>query len=148
MTVMPLAAQVMAVFEPMFVGVGVIVVVRLARRMIMSMMLMTMMMVMTLRQQKGAQEIDDQAQDRNQDGLVERHGCGRDKPLGGFNCNGEGDDAQHQSRRKTGKVANLARAEGEARVARVTAGKGVSEGGHGEGAGMGRHMNTVRQQRH
>ena len=73
---------------------------------------------------------------------------GLQKPQDRLHRDGERHDAQEKCRGEARKVAHLAGAEGEARVAGVALGEGVGRGRDAQGARMGGHVEAVREERH
>ena len=108
----------------------------------------SMIMAMVVAQQKRADDVDDEADDRHQRRFTERdlHRLQEAHPR--FDRDEQRHDAQQQRRRKARQVADLARAEGEARIARMPPGIAIGSRRYSERARMGRHVKTIGQQRH
>lgn len=107
-----------------------------------------MSVMMATAEQDRADDIHDESQHRHDRGLVERDRARVQQPLDRFKGYPDRDDAKDQRRGEAGEIADLARPEAVAPVARMAPGKGVGRRRHGQRSGMGRHVETVREQRH
>jgi hypothetical protein len=98
-------------------------------------------------EQEHAGDIDDQSEHGDRDRLVEadRHRCkqARDRLV----TDEDRDHRQHDGAGEAGEVAELAGAEGEARVVGMAPRIAVGERREQERAGMGRHVQAVGDQR-
>ena len=75
-----------------------------------------MMMIVLVAQQIGAEQIDAEADDRDRDRLIEGDGHRRDQTLDALVADQERDHGERDGAGEGGEVAELAGAEGEARV--------------------------------
>jgi hypothetical protein len=106
-----------------------------------------MVMVSTAAQQQHAGDIDQQPEHGDRDRLVEADRNRRDETRDRFVPDEQRDHGEHDRAGIAGEVAELAGAEGETRVVRVPAGVAIGERGEQERAGMGGHVQPVRDQR-
>ena len=106
-------------------------------------MVVVVIMIMAGAQHPGAEQIDQKPHrgDGGRLGIVDGHGL--EQPRRRFVADHQGDQGQHDGAGKAREIAQLAGAEGEARVAGVAAREAVGEGGDGERPGMGRHVPAV-----
>ena len=113
-------------------------------------MVMTMIVIMIVAgaQHPGAEQIDQQSHrgDGGRLGVVDGHGL--DEPRRRLIADHQRDQGQHDGAGEAREVAQLAGAEGKARVAGVAAREAVGEGSDRQRPGMGRHVPAVGQKRH
>ena len=98
-------------------------------------------------QQPCARDIDGEAEDgdRNRLGEMDRHG--REQAAHRLVADQKRDHRQYDGAGEPGEVAELAGAEGEARVVRVAAGESVGERRQQQRAGVRAHVQAVGDQR-
>src|SRR5262245_65960611 len=97
--------------------------------MIVSVSVAVPMVMVIIAQQKGAHQVDDETQECNRNGLVESDLDRIEKALDRFVGDQERHHGEHDCARKGGEVAELAGAERETLVMRVTAGVGLGQCG-------------------
>ena len=107
-----------------------------------------MMMFMAVEQEPGAGEIDAETERRKHDGLAEIDRHRRDEPRQRLVADQQRDQRQDHRAGECRELADLAGAEGKARIARVASCETVGECGDAEGAGVGRHVPAVGDDRH
>ncbi len=106
------------------------------------------MIVMTAAaQQPGAGNVDGKAKAGDGDSLGEMDGHGRIEARDGFIADQHGDHGQDDGAGEAGEIAELAGAEGEARVGGMPARIGVGKCGKQQRAGMRAHMQPVGDER-
>ena len=106
------------------------------------------MMRMVVLQQPGTDQIDAQPHDSHGDRLVEVDMDGLGEPYQAFPADQQGNQGQNDRAGKASQIAELARTEGKARIARMPARKAISQHRDQHCAGMGGHMPAVGHQRH
>ena len=104
--------------------------------------------MMVILQQPGTGEVDDQAENRHGDRLVEVDIPGFEHPVYGLEEHHKGDNAQGDGTGETAQHAHLPRSEGEAGVVAVLTSIAVGEKGDHKGGDMGAHMPAISQQGH
>ena len=93
-------------------------------------------------------QVHDKADDCDGDGLAEVDGDRAGQAQQALPPDQQGNQGEDDGAREAGEIAELARAEGEARIAGVTAGVEVRQGADQHGGGMGGHVPAVGHQRH
>ena len=100
--------------------------------------------VMAAAQQPNAGDVHHQAQAGNRDRLAEADRHGGKQPRHSLEADQQRDRGQHDGAGEAGKVAQFAGAEAEPAVMGVFAGEAIGERRQQQGAGMGAHMQPVR----
>jgi hypothetical protein len=108
---------------------------------------MAVVMVLAATQQPGARDVDHQPHDRDRDGLVEADGDGMKQPCDRLIPDQECNHRQNDGAAEPGEVAELAGAEGKARVLGVVPGIAVGQRRQQQRARMRRHVQAVGDQR-
>ena len=111
-------------------------------------MIMAMVMTMVMTQQQRADQVDGQADHRDQRCFPELHQHRLEEAQDGFDQDEQRGHAEQQGGREARQVAHLARAEGEAGIAGMALGIAVGRRRHRQRAGMGRHVEPIGQQGH
>ena len=122
----------MRVIVRMLMFVGVVIVVRMR----------------VLLKQEHADEVDDEAHDSHEDGLVELDGGGVEKPLDGDGGHGKSRDAEKDGAGEATQDLDFPRAENEAMVRAMPVGQHKSQPGNAERHRMGAHVTAVSEERH
>src|SRR5262245_41815875 len=117
-------------------------------RVVMAVVAMMVVVVMLLAQQKGADDVDNEAEHGDRDRLAIGDGHGVDQPLKTLEGDLDRDNGEDDGAGKGGEIAELSGAEGEMAVARLAAGKEIGERGNAERRRMGCHVPAVGEQRH
>lgn len=107
-----------------------------------------MIVMMIAREKKSADDVDSETGDSDRDRLIEGDRHRMQNPHYAFIADQQCDEEKNDRRSEGGKIAEFACAEGEALVAFMAARETIGQGGDEKGAGMGRHMQTVGNQRH
>ncbi len=108
---------------------------------------MSMLVMMAAAEQPRASDVDREAERRDRNRLAEMDRHGRQETRHRLVAYQQRDHRENDGARESGEVAELARAECEARVVRVAARERVGERGQQERAGMGAHVQSVGDQR-
>ena len=106
-----------------------------------------MMVVAAAAQQPGAHRVDDEAEDGDRDRLGERDRPRRDQAADQLVGDQRRDHRQHDRAGEAGEIAELARAESEARIVGAAARQRVGERGEQQRAGVGAHVEAVGDER-
>ena len=104
-----------------------------------------MIVIVAIAQQPRADEVDTKAQRRDRYRLAIRNRNRMNQPGYAFIENLNRDQAQDNRAGKGGKVAELAGAEGETRIARVLARKQIGSGGDPQRGRVGCHVPAIGQ---
>ena len=108
-------------------------------------MVMTVMIVF---QDQGADQVDGQANHRDQKRIAILNCRWRDQTHHGFACHRQRRQAQDDGAGESGQIAELSRTERKARVGGMAARQPVCARGQAQRAHMGRHVHAIGQQRH
>ena len=106
------------------------------------------MMAVVVAQKPCADEIDDKADNSNCDGLAEIDRHRIEQSQYALPAHDQRDQRQHDRAGKAREIAELAGAEGEACIVRMSARVEIGERRDQHGADMGRHMPAIGEQRH
>ena len=98
-------------------------------------------------EQERADDIDDQSQHGDRDRLVEADRYRRDEARDRFVTDQHRNHQKYDGAGEAGEVAELAGAEGEARILGVAPRIAIGQRGEQERAGMGRHVQAVGDER-
>jgi len=132
---------VIVVIMPVMIFVVIVVVM-----LVMSVMMMLVPM-MPAAQQPHAGHVHCQAQARDRDRLAERDRHGRQQPLHRFIADQQRNHRQHDRAGEPRQIAELARAEGEPRIAHMPLGIAIRQRRQQQRAGMGGHVQPIGHQR-
>ena len=116
--------------------------------MVVAVVLVAVVMVRAVAQEKGADQVDHQAEGSEQDGLIVVDGHGREQPLHRVVEHQAGHGHQAEGTGVAAEHLDLPGAEGEAAVPGEPPGRGVGEQGKPQGQGMGTHVPAVGEQGH
>jgi hypothetical protein len=115
--------------------------------MIMMRMGRTMMMI-TIPKQPGTCQIDRQAYDRNDNGLIEIDGDGGGEAKQAFPSDQQRNERQNDCAGEPRQISQFACAKGEAAILGMATGERIGERRYQQGSSMGRHVPTIGNQSH
>ena len=121
----------------MVVVVMIVIIIVIVMMIVMMIMAVPVMMVMIVAQQERAHQVDHQPEKGDRNGFLKGNRNRAENARDRLIADQDRDHRQHDGTGEGGKVAELAGAEREARIAGVFAGIGISEGGDQHGARVG-----------